>query len=147
MGTSDFTDTFCTMQSNRAIYRTPAALAVAMIVSCQSDPVAPTLELLAGSYSATAFEAEGVDILAAGGSLVLILSDDGTVGGELSLTAQAGGPIQADMAGTYALIGNRLTFDQVADTFVRDADWTWADGVLDGTFGSGASTVSVRLER
>jgi len=61
--------------------------------------------------------------------------------------AAVGGPLQADMAGTYTLAENSITISQEADTFVRDAAWTWSDGVLDGEWSGGGITVSVQLER
>ena len=115
--------------------------------SCGSDPVAPSMEAIAGDYDATSFTADGMNILAAGGSLTLSLGSGGTVAGSMFIPAQVGGPLQTDMAGTYTLSGNALTIDQAADTFVRDAEWTWSDGVLDGSWSGGASSVSVRLVR
>lgn len=115
--------------------------------SCGSDPVAPTLESIAGAYAATSFVAEGNDILTAGGSLSLVLAADGTVTGTFFIPASVGGPFEADMVGTYSLSGSTLTFQQAADTFVRDAEWTWSSGVLEGAFGTGDSAVAVRLER
>lgn len=115
-------------------------------VSC-SDAVAPTVDSVAGAYSATLFLAEGTDVLAAGGSLTLALTPSGEVDGQLVIPASVGGPLDADMAGTYQLMGNNISFDQAADTFVRDATWTWSDGELSGTFGSPSDGVSVRLER
>ena len=115
--------------------------------ACGSDPVAPTMGAIAGDYDATSFTADGMNVLAAGGSLTLSLGSGGTVAGSMFIPAQVGGPLQADMVGTYTLSGNSLTIDQAADTFVRDAAWTWSDGVLDGSWSGGGSSVSVRLVR
>jgi hypothetical protein len=49
------------------------------------------------------------------------------------------------MAGTYEVEGAVVRFTQSADTFVRDAIWTWSGDVMEGVFGSGA--VTVRLVR
>ena len=115
--------------------------------SCGSDPVAPTMETIAGAYEATSFVAEGADILAAGGSLSLVLDANGTVSGSFFVPASVGGPLQADMAGTYSISGTSVAFTQEADTFVRDASWIWMNGVLEGSFGTGPGAVSVSLER
>lgn len=118
-------------------------LLLAALAGCGSNALAPTLENIAGTYEATSFVGGGNDVLAAGGSLTLILGTDFSVAGTLFVPASVGGPFTADMTGTFTLSGNTLTISQSADSFVRDADWTWDDGTLEGTFGDGA----VRLER
>lgn len=126
------------------------ALFLTMLVvagSCSSDATAPTMESIAGDYVATSFTGAGSDILAAGGGLSLALSADGSVAGSLSIPAEAGGPLEVDMAGTYTLDGSRVTFHQDGDSFVRDADWTWTDGVLNGSWSGSGGTISVRMVR
>lgn len=123
-----------------------AGIMVLAATAC-SDPVAPTPDLVAGSYMATSFQAEGNDVLAAGGSLTLVLTASGGVTGNLFVPASVGGPLNADMAGTYEITGSNITFDQAADTFVRDATWSWSNGVLTGSFGPTASGVTVQMER
>lgn len=112
-----------------------------------SDPAAPTVESVAGSYTAASFQAEGTDVLAAGGSLTLVLTPTGQLTGQFLLPASVGGPLDADMAGTYELDGNRILIEQEADTFVRDAEWRWDDGVLTGSYGTGANAVTIRMMR
>ena len=109
------------------------------------DP--PTMSAIAGDYEATQFTANGEDVLALGATLSLTLGADGSVAGTLDVPPAAGGPFQADMAGTYTLSGNSLTIDQDADTFVRDATWTWSNGVLSGSWSGSSGSVSVTLER
>lgn len=134
------------MRRRRAT-RIASTLLVFGLAACGDDPVTPTLELVAGTYEATSFTAEGQDILAAGGSLTLTLDTDGTVSGNLFVPESVGGPIDADMAGTFVLTGSSITIEQAADTFVRDTDWTWSNGALQGTFTGSSGTVSVVLER
>lgn len=122
-------------------------LTLILYASACDDPVALTLDLVAGSYEATEFTADGQDILAAGGTLDMVLSPDGTVSGELDLPASAGGPFTADLAGTFSVSGDGLTFTQGADTFVRDASWSWDDGALRGEWSNTTSEVSVRMQR
>lgn len=121
--------------------------AVCISVAACSDPVAPTVDSVAGSYTAASFQAEGTNILAAGGSLTLVLTPVGQVSGQFSLPASVGGPLEADMAGTYELDGSRIVIEQEADTFVRDAAWSWVDGALTGSYGSGPNAVTVRMVR
>lgn len=104
----------------------PVLLGALALPSCGSDATAPTMADVAGDYSATSFVGAGFDVLAEGGSLDMTLGADGSVAGGMIIPASAGGPFQADMAGTYTLSGNNLTFQQAADTFVRDATWTWS---------------------
>ncbi|MDT8341176.1 MAG: hypothetical protein RQ751_06660 [Longimicrobiales bacterium] len=106
-------------------------LVLLLAASCGDDGVTEVrIEDVAGSYAATQFSAEGNDVLAAGGSLTLTLGTNGTVSGLLRVPEGVGGPFEADMAGTYTLAGDRITFSQQADTFVRDAEWRWSGGVL-----------------
>ena len=130
-------------------YRRLRALTVAslMCVGCGSDPVALTLEDVAGAYEATSFVGGGYDVLAEGGNLTMTLGVDGSVSGSMFIPATAGGPFSADLAGTFVISGRNLTFSQSADTFVRDVTWTWDDGVLDGSWSGGGQTITVRLER
>jgi hypothetical protein len=117
--------------------------------SCASGADALRLQDVAGEYVSTLFVAGGLDVLEAGGSLSLSLDPDGSVGGSLVVPEDAGGPVLADMTGTYSLNGSSIVFQQSADTFVRDATWTWDGGVLDGLWvGSGSGqSIQVRLTR
>jgi hypothetical protein len=131
------------------------ALASAACASDPSGPSAdpnenpPTMSEVAGDYHATAFTGGGYDVLALGGSLDMSLDADGTVTGSMLVPAAAAGgeDFQADMAGTYTLTGNALTFHQDADTFVRDATWTWSSGVLSGSWSGSSGSVTVRMEQ
>ena len=109
------------------------------------DP--PTMSTIAGAYEATQFTADGDDVLALGATLSLTLGADGSVAGDLHVPPAAGGPFDADMVGTYTLSGDTLTIVQAADTFVRDATWTWSAGILSGAWSGASGSVSVTLER
>jgi hypothetical protein len=123
-----------------------------VLVSCFAggscaDPAGPRVSDIIGTYEATVMIAEGQDVLAAGGSLTLEFQGTGLVFGSLFVPASVGGPLAADMTGTWALVDRTLIVDQTEDTFVRDAVWIWDDDVIDGTCCSGSPTVTVRLER
>jgi len=120
---------------------------LATLVGCGSDALAPTLRNVAGTYVATVLLGPGDDVLAAGGSLTLTLGVDGSVAGSFFIPASLGGPTTADMAGTFTLSGNTVTFSQAADTFVRDVTWTWEDGILEANWDTGVGSASARLER
>lgn len=125
----------------------PLALAALLTVSCGGDPVGPTMEAVAGTYTATSFVVDGTDVLSAGGDLSLTLGAHGSVAGSLFVPPSVGGGLTADMAGTYTLSGNTLRLEQTADTFVRDATWTWSNGVLDGGWSGSGGSVTVTLAR
>ena len=97
-----------------------------------------------GSYQATAFSVGDLDALAEGVTLTMTLSD-GSVSGRFVVPASLDddGTGDYDLRGTYAVEGDRVSFEQEADTFVRDADWVLQGETLRGTFGD----LEVVLER
>jgi hypothetical protein len=114
--------------------------------SC-SDPAGPRVSDIIGTYEATILIAEGEDVLAAGGSLTLEFQGTSLVFGTLFVPASVGGPLTADMTGTWGLVDHTLLIDQSEDTFVRDAVWIWDDDVIEGTCCTASATVTVRMER
>lgn len=114
------------------------AASVLLLVAC-SDTVEPS-DLL-GTYHATELfgEDQGVpfDLLDEGGSLTITLAADGTTTGALFLpgVGEGGSDINASMTGTWTLDQDNgiVTFDQAADTYVRDAEWTVEGDRLEST--------------
>jgi hypothetical protein len=128
------------------------AIVVLTLPGCDGTPQDSGASI-AGQYSATTFIASQgeteVDLLAAGGSLDLTLGPSGTVSGELNIPeTEFGDGFVANMAGTYTLTGTTVTFNQPADTFVRDLPWT-VEGVTLHTTGNagGGAVVAVVLTR
>ena len=126
-----------------------AIVALTLLIPGCKDVLEP--DDLAGTYQAIDFVfSEGVeetDVLAAGGRLDLVLDASGNVSGTLFVP----GPLTednmdftADMAGTYEIQEDRITFTQIADPFVRDVDWVPEGNRLigGGTF-SGVTIVVV----
>ena len=113
------------------------------LVSCGADGFSPTVELVAGTYQATTFTFNGgsgtTDLLATGASVTITLASDGTTSGRMVVpgVGAGGGDLDADLAGTWALTGVTVTFDQAADTFMRDVPFTAEPSRLrgEGTFG------------
>jgi len=93
------------------------------------DVFVPTPENMVGAYTATqlvtADPSSVVNWLEVGGSLTLTLTADGKTSGHLFLPggAQDGGDVDADMAGTWLLIGHTVQLGQAAETFVREMDF------------------------
>jgi len=119
---------------------------VALLVSladCGDEPFNPTVDSVAGTYHATTFTFNGgsttTDLLAIGASVTITLTPDGTTSGRIFVpaVAEGGGDLDADLVGTWTLSGAAVTFDQEADTFMRDVPFTAEPSRLRtrGTFG------------
>ncbi len=115
-----------------------ASLALTITLAACGDDFSPTVENVAGSYSASTFtyrtDAGTTDLLAAGAVVSIDLAEDGTTTGEIFVEdgGEGGGDLEADLAGTWTLEGSTVTFDQAADTFIRDLEFTADEDVLDG---------------
>lgn len=127
------------------------ALCAAFLAACSEKP---TMENMAGSYHATSFTvqqgaAPAENVLADGSLLDLTLIAAGTTSGRLFVPggAEGGGDFDADLTGTWTLLGTAVTFDHVADTFVRDMPFTAKVGQLTGEATFGGATIRVVLER
>ena len=124
------------------------ALGLASLAACGDDPV--SVELLA-NYTATVLTATPtgqapIDVLAAGGNLPMALYSDSTTTGQLVIPASVNGTaIDASMAGTFTRTGNTVTFDQAADTFVRDMTFTITGPALAGSQNFGAVTITITM--
>ncbi len=108
-----------------------------VLLAC-SDSTAPTAELVAGSYTAETFNtADGgvvTDQLALGASIQVTLAADHSTTGRLFVPNgdEGGGDLDMDLAGTWTLEGDSVEFEHVADTFLRDMTFSYANGKLTG---------------
>lgn len=144
----------------------PGKLMVALVgmalSACGDDGTGPDGIVRAdilGTFDATTFTVtEGgstTDLLQAGGDIELTLEGNGTTTGRIFVPEQGEGGTDLDesLAGTYAFdeATGRVTFDQAADTFVRDVDFTAVRSggkvLLQGTETFGTATVNVVLTR
>jgi hypothetical protein len=105
--------------------------------ACGGSSTSPSSDPPAGSYTAVSFVTTGssgqTNQLAVGSTLQLSLAAGGATSGHLHTAASGSDPaIDRDMAGTWALNGNVVTFSQGADSFVRDMPFTL---VLDPALG------------
>lgn len=119
--------------------RNPTIVALCALTSlamdCGPEWMEPTYELVAGDYTAFAFEVieEGVvrDLLEEGFQVELSLLPDGTTTGRYRVP---GGPpdgidYEADLAGTWHIgVEDEITLDHAADTFLRDMIFYWTEG-------------------
>ena len=129
---------------------TLSVLCAVTVVAC-SDSFKPTTENVVGDYSLqslTTTDTSGTtDWVAAGSTLTISLDTNGTVTGNLFIpgAAEGGGDFIADMAGTWSLIGDVITFSQTADTFVRDMNFSAGKDRLSGDETFSFNTVPTRV--
>jgi hypothetical protein len=121
-----------------------------LTLSCGGDdPFSPTVENVAGSYEATSLTGTQsgvtVNLLSLGASVEMVLNVNGTTTGRVFAPGldQGGQDLDVDLAGTWTLQGQTVTFSQAGDTFIRDVPFTVGRNRLQGedTF----SGVLVRL--
>lgn len=131
-----------------------AIVAIGTLAACgDDDAIGP--DAIVGVFTATTFRvtpagAAEIDVLQEGGSLVITIGGANATSGSLALPASVTGTVasQTSMAGTAARNGNGVTFDQSADTFVRDLNWTFANNSLSVTNQSvGGATYTIVLTR
>jgi hypothetical protein len=121
-----------------------ASLGLALgLLACGGESFIPTEGTVVGTYAATAFTvtstAPPTDLLALGMTLTLTLAADGTTTGRLLMPGGAdnGVDLDEDLTGTWTLSGQAVTFNQGANTFIRDALFTVGPTTptTEGTFG------------
>lgn len=107
-----------------------AASLTLSLAACGDDAFSPTVENVSGSYTAQTFTATSgagtLDLLALGAMISVTLDDDGTTTGELFVPGggEGGEDLEADLEGTWTLTASTVTFNQDADTFLRDVEFT-----------------------
>ncbi len=129
-----------------------AACTVVLFSGGCGDNTDPS-DLLAGTYVATVFSVTptgqaAINVLAAGGSLTIIIAANNTTSGDLFIPASINGgtAFNASMVGTATLTGTNVQFQQTADTFVRDLTWAFANNALsvsNQTAGSATHTITL----
>lgn len=122
----------------------PLVLVIAaMGPACEPSTLSePTMAEVAGTYVATRLlTTEGdtpTDQLEAGVTLTVTLTADGSTSGSFFVPAEdeESEDFEANLEGTWMLIGRFVSFDHAADTFLRDTSFEYQDGELtaDATF-------------
>jgi hypothetical protein len=139
----------------RFVIRLAAALSLATAVGAcgGGDTFEPTVETVAGSYTATTFTTTSpvgtINLLSLGATLTLSLDADGTTTGQLFVPngAEDGSDLDADLAGTWSLTGSTVTFDQAADTFIPDVEFTAERDRLTGQDTFSGATIRLVLSK
>src|SRR5215210_6896544 len=102
------------------------------------DSFSPTVENVAGTYQASTLTATQsgitVNLLSLGGTVDIVLNQDGTTTGRVFAPGldQGGQDLDVDLAGTWTLQGETVTFDHAGDTFIRDIPFTAERNRLQG---------------
>lgn len=122
-----------------------------LALSCggDDDPFSPTVQDVAGSYQASSLTGTQsgitVNLLSLGASVEMVLNEDGTTTGRVFAPGldEGGQDLDIDLAGTWTLQGETVTFSHPGDTFIRDVPFTARPNQLqgEGTF----RTVTIRL--
>ena len=140
------------MKRNRLPY--PLLVVVFLMATCgDDDPSGPSPEEIAGSYEATALLfSDGEDqrnLLQEGAFVDITMHADGTTEGDLFIPALTGGaPLQADLAGTWEVERDLVTFHPDAGTLLSDAPFLWGgDGVLGTRFYTEDGVLDLTLTR
>ena len=129
------------------------SLALALAGCGDDDGFSPTVETVAGSYAATVFTldvgAAVVNQLVLGADVAVVLAPDGTTTGHLFVpgAGTGGADLDADLAGTWSLNRGAVTFDQAADTFLRDVRFTADRGRLIGEDFAGHQIIHLTLSK
>ena len=122
------------------------ALSVGLVTAAcgGDDPFSPTVDTVAGSYTATTFTlstAVGeINLLAGGATVTIDLASNGNTTGRLFVPDGNidGSDLDEDLAGTWSLTDSTVTFDQASATFIPQLDFVasanrlTAEGSLSG---------------
>jgi hypothetical protein len=124
-----------------------ASLFIATALACGDGPTAPSVNAVAGTYTATRLRTtEGgttTDQLAAGASITLTLNANGTTSGQFTVP----GELNANLAGTWTLNGTTVELSHSADTFLRDTSFEVRNNTLVGDETFGSTRVEVTLTK
>jgi hypothetical protein len=113
-------------------------LALAACSDDDDDGFSPTVDDVAGSYTASAFTLTSgngeFDLLALGATVTATLDADGTTSGRLQVPGGVGGApaIDEDLAGTWSLSGTTVTFSPSASSLLSDVDFAVGPNTLTG---------------
>jgi hypothetical protein len=114
------------------------ALALAACSDDDDDGFSPTVDDVAGSYTASAFTLTSgngeFDLLALGATVTATLDADGTTSGRLQVPGGVGGApaVDEDLAGTWSLSGTTVTFSPSASSLLSDVDFAVGPNTLTG---------------
>jgi hypothetical protein len=127
---------------------------LASLAAC-GDGTGPSASV-AGNYNATTFilTRTGIpptDVLAAGGSMIVGLTEDGTAGGNVFIPGSLTGDGQdfevMMTGGTYTRSANTVRFQHDGDSFVEDMVWTVGPNTLSASLVEFEDIIEITLTR
>lgn len=131
-----------------------APVLLLLTLSCGGDdPFTPTVQNVAGSYQASSLTGTQsgitVNLLSLGATVAIVLNEDGTTTGRVFAPGLdvGGQDLDVDLAGTWTLQGETVTFEQTGDTFIRDVPFTVGRNRLQGESTFGGVLVRLTLTR
>ena len=134
--------------------RLAAALAAGALALACGNSFAPSVDNMAGDYHVTAFTTTDtlgttVNWVAIGATMTLSLKTNDSVTGHIFVPggAPGGGDLDADMAGTWVLTGDIITFNQAADTFVRNVAFIASKNRLSGDQQFSSNRIRITLTK
>jgi hypothetical protein len=129
------------------------ALVTALAACGDDDSFSPTVETVAGSYAASTFTLSTsigtINLLAGGATITVTLASDGSTTGRLFMPGadEDGSDLDEDLSGTWTLTGDTVTFDQSADTFIPDVEFTATSNRLTGEDNVSGGTLRLVLTK
>jgi hypothetical protein len=111
------------------------------------------VETVAGSYAASTFTLSTsigtINLLAGGATITVTLASDGSTTGRLFMPGadEDGSDLDEDLSGTWTLTGDTVTFDQSADTFIPDVEFTATSNRLTGEDNVSGGTLRLVLTK
>jgi len=138
-----------------AVIGRAAALSIAIALGAcgGEDSFSPSISTVSGSYTAITFTVTSsvgtTDLLALGSTVATTLAADGTTSGRLFVPGgdEDGSDLDVNLAGTWTLSGDTVTFTTVGDTFLTDVEFTAGRGRLSGEETFNGTTIRLVLGR
>jgi hypothetical protein len=129
------------------------SLAIGLAACGDDDSFSPTVETVAGSYTATTFTLSSavgtINLLGAGATVTIVLETDGSTTGRLFVPGgdDDGSDLDQSLEGTWTLTGDTVTFDQTADTFLPEVQFTATANRLTGEGSVSGGTLRLVLTK
>ena len=129
---------------------------ILFLFGCSENSTEPNVDVIFGNYSSSLFTLaldgnSPIDVLSAGGYINIELSEDSTTIGELfipdTLDLTGGGDLKFNLIGQFKLEGNSITFEQNADTFIRNAEWLYSSQKISGNYSKDGVVIEVVLQK
>lgn len=134
--------------------RVSALILVVGLGACgDDDSFSPTVETVAGTYTASTFTLSSpigtVNLLAGGATVTMVLDADGSTTGHLFVPGgdDDGSDLESDLTGTWVLTGDTVTFQQAADSFIPDVQFIATANRLTGERTTTAGTIRLVLTK